>query len=73
MSPSVGYQPLPSLHSSVGALVGRAGALLVANSMTVTRQLEEARDAMIGNAALVVDLEAIETLGIQAIQPQLAR
>lgn len=62
LSPSVGYQPLSSLNG-VGTLLG-TGSLLLADRAPITGQLEEARDAMVRDAALMVDLEAIEALGI---------
>lgn len=70
MSPGVGYQPLSSLNS-VGTLLG-AGALPFADRATITRQLEEARDAMVRDAALVIDLEPVEALGVRDIYLRLA-
>lgn len=69
MSPGVSYQPLSSLNS-VDILRGRV-SLLVANRATISRQLEEARDAMVGNAALVIDLEAVEALSVRVVYLQL--
>lgn len=48
-------------------MVWRAGGLFVGAGTAIPGQLEEARHAMVGDAALVVDLETVE-----AVRPGIA-